>query len=341
MDIRKPAEWEKQDAVMIAWPHSGTDWSDAMRRIIPVYKSLAQIIASRQILWILCHEESAVKTDLGKTDLSNIRFIKIPFNDTWVRDYGPFVIYEHDMPALLDYQFNGWGGKYEAELDNRVLSVLYERGYFSEHTLYRNRLDFVLEGGAIETDGRGLMMATERSILSSGRNAVCGMETVALRMKNDMGIKKIHWLHNGWMEGDDTDGHIDMFARFADPETICYVRCEDEKDLHFPVLNKMEEEMQDIRGVDDSPFRLLPLPMPEPVYSSTGSRLPASYANFLIMNDAVIMPFYGCRADGEAREVLSEAFPGREITGIDAMPLIEQGGSVHCATMQLPAGVVV
>ncbi len=339
MKIRKPAEWERQQSVMLAWPHVETDWGFNLEKIVPVYQKLVGILAERQPLWILCRKEAEVKSALGKSGRAGIRFIEVPFNDTWVRDYGPFFVYDHDVPVLLDYQFNGWGGRFEAAKDNRVTSRLYEKGCFGGKTAYRNRLDFVLEGGAVETNGMGLMLATKRSILAPGRNAFCGVEAVELRLRNDMGIEKVLWLNNGWLEGDDTDGHIDMLARFCDENTICYVRCENEMDPHFRVLKMMEEELQHLRGIDDKPFRLLPLPLPDPVYNDTGYRLPASYANFLIMNDAVILPMYNCSADETAREILSGAFPGKDIIGIEAGPLIEQGGSVHCATMQLPEGI--
>ncbi len=340
MVIRKPAEWEGQRAVMIAWPHIQTDWGPFMDQVVPVYREMARLISARQPLWILCRDELEAKRDLKMADMNQVRFVEIPFNDTWVRDYGPLIVYEDGDPVLLDYRFNGWGGKFNAELDNRVTSVLYGHGFFDEQVSYRDRLDFVLEGGAVETDGRGLMIATTRSILSPGRNAVCGLETATVRLENDLGLRKVDWLHNGRLEGDDTDGHIDMLARFCDAHTLCYVRCDDKRDPHYSGLKKMEEELKGLKNVEDEPFRLLPLPLPDPVYSAKGIRLPASYANFLIMNEAVLMPVYGCRADEAAREVLSEAFRGREILTVNARPLIMQGGSVHCATLQFPEGVL-
>lgn len=338
--IRKPAEWERQGAVMIAWPDMHTDWRDSLDEIVPVYRSLAAAIAERQPLLVLCSDCGEVQRSIGKADLSNIRFTACPFDDTWTRDYGPFVVFEDGKPVLLDYRFNGWGGKFTSGLDNSVTEVLYEAGYFTSQTAYRNRLDFVLEGGSLETDGKGLVMATTRSILSPGRNAFCGMETVEERLKNDLGAKKIQWLHHGGLTGDGTDGHIDMLARFCNEKTICYVGCDDVRDEHFEDLGRMEEELKSVRAVNGQPFRMLRLPMAGPVFDAKGNRLPASYANFLILNEAVLMPFYGGKADELAEEVLSEAFPGREMLGIDARPLIMQGGSIHCATIQFPEGVL-
>lgn len=339
-EIRKPAEWEQQGAIMIAWPHTQTDWQSALDEIVPVYKMLVLSIAERQPLLIICHNEEEVKRQLDKVNIANVRFIETSFNDTWTRDYGPFFIYENEKPVLLDYQFNGWGGKYNAELDNSVTLRLYEQRCFSIKTRYRNRLDFVLEGGSVETDGQGLMMATKSSVLSPGRNAFCGMETVEVRLRNDMGIKKVFWLYNGRLEGDDTDGHIDMLARFCDEKTICYVRCHDENDVHYEELLHMEEELKSLTTINGESFRLVPLPMTKAILDEKGKRLPASYANFLIMNEAILMPLYGGRADSKARDILSEIFPGRDIIGINALPLIKQGGSLHCATLQVPKGVL-
>jgi len=339
LSIHFPAEWASQSAVLMTFPHSDTDWKDNLDEVIPCFASIAKEIIRREKLIVVCRSIEEVKQALGKADYERIIFREIPSNDTWARDHGPISIFVNDVPYLLDFTFNGWGLKFPANHDNRITRRLYAGNAFSPETVYQNMLHIVLEGGSIDTDGEGTILTTARCLLSENRNDYKSKEEIADYLSLIFGAKRILWLNHGYLAGDDTDSHIDTLARFCDPETIAYVQCTDPDDEHFEELTSMEKELRNFKTPEGKPYRLIPLPMPEPIYFE-GERLPATYANFLIINDAVLLPFYNSPADETAKQRLSEAFPDREIIGIDCRPLIKQHGSLHCVTMQLPAGFV-
>jgi len=229
--------------------------------------------------------------------------------------------------------------KFPANHDNQITRQLYESKVFSSETVYQNMLHIVLEGGSIETDGEGTILTTSRCLLSANRNDYKSRAEIADYLSMIFGAKRVLWLNHGYLAGDDTDSHIDTLARFCDSETIAYVQCTDSNDEHFEELSNMENELGKFKTLAGKPYRLISLPMAEPVYYE-GERLPATYANFLIINGAVLLPFYNSLLDEIAKQQLQKAFPDREIIGIDCRPLIKQHGSLHCVTMQLPAGFV-
>jgi agmatine/peptidylarginine deiminase len=239
---------------------------------------------------------------------------------------------------LLDFTFDGWDGKHAAARDNQVSRILFDAGVFNVSDLDKHSL--VLEGGSIDTDGCGTLLTTTRCLLETSRNP--GMNRGALEacFHKALGIERILWLDHGMLRGDDTDGHVDMLARFCTPDVIAYLQCTDPADEHYDELGAMERQLRDFVTPEGVPYTLCPLPMPQPVYSEDGERLPASYANFLVINDAVLVPVYNDPADKQVLSVLQECFPGREIVAINCLPLIQQYGSLHCATMQLPEGVL-
>ena len=198
----------------------------------------------------------------------------------------------------------------------------------------------MLEGGAIDTDGFGSLLTTTRCLLESARNPE--MDKVALEtcFHEVLGIERILWIDHGMLLGDDTDGHVDMLARFCSPHDIAYLQCTDPGDAHYGELSSMEQQLRSFLAHDGTPYTLHPLPMPGAVYSDAGERLPASYANFLIINHAVLVPVYDDPADQQSLGVLQRCFPDREIIAINCLPLIQQYGSLHCATTQLPEGVL-
>ncbi|HFC03764.1 MAG TPA: agmatine deiminase family protein, partial [Nitratifractor salsuginis] len=264
----------------------------------------------------------------------NLVFIEADYNDTWTRDYGPLSAEEDRNPLLLDFIFNGWGGKYEASLDNAVNRTLHQKGYFG--TTPMRSIDYVLEGGSVESDGAGTILTTSRCLLNPNRNGETSKEDVEKILSDTLGAKRVLWLDHGYLAGDDTDGHIDTLARFCDPETLAYVRCEDPEDEHYEELKRMEEQLQSFRTAEGAPYRLVPLPMPPAIRDEEGRRLPATYANFLITNKALLYPTYDSRStDRLAGEIFKELFPGREIIPIPCSRLITQGGSLHCSTMQI------
>jgi agmatine deiminase len=241
-------------------------------------------------------------------------------------------------PTLLDYEFNGWGGKYAYALDNLITRRLHTQGAFGAAPL--ETVNLILEGGSIEVDGQGTLLTTARCLLAPTRNHGRTRAQIETTLAEQLGITRFLWLEHGYLAGDDTDSHIDTLARLCDANTIAYVTCDDPADEHYAELQAMEKELQAFRTAAGQPYRLVPLPWPRARYDDGGARMPATYANFLIINDAVLVPTYDDPADQIALERLRDCFPGRTVIGIDCLPLIYQHGSLHCVTMQIPAGVL-
>ncbi len=338
MAIQLPPEWIPQCGVMLTWPHEDTDWNYILEDVTRCYINIAHEIAKRERLLIVCHDEKQVRTLLSDIE-DRILFRQIDTNDTWARDHGPITVYVDGQPCLFDFQFNGWGLKFAANLDNQITRNLYASDLFSANTGYFNFLHYVLEGGSIESDGCGTLLTTKECLLSKNRNEHLQQEEIEAFLKDIFGLKRILWLNHGWLAGDDTDSHIDTLARFCGEDTIAYVQCTDKNDEHYEELKAMEEELKTFTMEDGSAYSLVPLPMPEARYEDD-FRLPATYANFLIINGAVLVPTYQCQEDKVALERLQKAFPNHEVVGIDCTPLIRQHGSLHCVTMQLPLGVL-
>lgn len=325
-------EWAPQQFVQLTWPHEGTDWADMIDEVNRCFVEIARCISQYEKLLIVCHDRNQVKKQLEELDSTEIFFVELPSNDTWARDHGGITVFENGKRTIYDFAFNGWGRKFEAELDNQLTGALYRKGVFGPATVYRDCLDFVLEGGSIESDGEGTLLTTTSCLLSDNRNDL-SKEEIESELKSYFGLERVLWLHHGYLKGDDTDGHIDTLARFCSPDTIAYVRCDDESDEHYETLKKMEAELSGFTRLDGKPYNLVPLPMADAVYEK-GERLPATYANFLIVNGAVLLPCYGSPKDEIALQQLKQVFPKREITGINCLPLIKQHGSLHCVTMQ-------
>ncbi|MFQ5468954.1 MAG: agmatine/peptidylarginine deiminase [Gammaproteobacteria bacterium] len=340
---RLPAEWEKQDGIILTWPHQYNDWQSSLPLVEKVFAEIAYHAAHRQSVLINCWNESHANhikeiLHLKSTNLSNVQFTVTPSNDTWARDHGPVTILEDHSPILLDFQFNGWGGKHEFTLDNSITLNMQKAGIFGNSEL--NRIDFILEGGSIDSDGLGTLLTTRDCLLSDSRNSDLNKDQIETRLKFLLGIERFLWIENGYLAGDDTDNHIDMLARFCNSNTIAYSACSNNLDEHYFALKAMESELVNFRTTDNQPYQLVPLPIPAAIANAAGDRLPASYANFLIINNAVLLPHYNVPEDIIAHKNLESCFPEREIIGIDCRPLIEQYGSLHCVTMQLPAGIL-
>ena len=336
--LRFPAEWEPQSAVLLAWPHAGTDWADRLAAVEATFVELVAAIArfERAIVCVADVRVEARARDLlaPRADLSRVRFVQLPYDDTWLRDSGPITLRNRDGFQLLDFHFTAWGGKFEAGLDDQLVSALSERGVFG--TTPRERIDFALEGGGIETDGAGTLLSTWRCLHE--RHPGLNRVEITSRLQQWLRQDRTLWLEHGYLEGDDTDAHIDTLARFAAPDAIVYQGCDDPSDPHFPELQAMAAELAAFTQANGQPYRLFELPWAKPIMDE-GRRLAASYANFLIVNGAVLAPTYGDPADAAALAVLGRAFPGREIVGVPCRPLIWQNGSLHCLTMQLPEGL--
>lgn len=330
-----PSEWEEQSAIQLTWPHAGTDWAYMLEEVTECFKQLAKEIAKRQPLIIVTPEPEVVKEQLE--DLTNISFFTCPTNDTWARDHAFITLLSAEGPQLLDFRFNGWGQKFASNLDNQICRRMAEK-YLLNGT-YHCKLNFVLEGGSIESDGCGTLLTTTECLTAPNRNEPLTQAEIDAYLKDVFHLKQIIWLNHGYLAGDDTDSHVDTLARLCPMDTIVYVQCLDKEDEHYEELCLMEEELKLARTLEGKPFRLLPLPMADAVIEE-GERLPATYANFLIMNKAVLYPTYNQpENDQKAAQVLQEAFPTREIVGVDCRALIKQHGSLHCVTMQFPKDV--
>lgn len=331
--IYLPAEWAEQEFVQLTWPHAQTDWAYMLDEVNNCFIAIAKEIAQREKLLIVTPEPDEIRKLLNDADLSKIHFVSMPTNDTWARDHGGITVFEDGRPVVCDFTFNGWGMKFAANFDNQITVQLFAQGVFEGYA-YKNCLKFVLEGGSIESDGKGTLLTTAECLLSDNRNNL-SREEVEIRLKQYFGVDQVLWLNHGYLAGDDTDSHVDTLARLCPNDVITYVQCDDEADEHYDELKKMEKELVDFRTLDGKPFHLIPLPMADAVFVD-GERLPATYANFLIMNKAVLVPVYHSPKDNMALQQLQKAFPGREVIGIDCNALIKQHGSLHCVTMQYP-----
>ncbi|MDR3327349.1 MAG: agmatine deiminase family protein [Prevotellaceae bacterium] len=329
-----PAEWAEQEFVQITFPHHQTDWSEMLDEACLCFAQIIENIACRQNVLVVCADIFEAKKYIANCNEKNIQFAEIPSNDTWARDHAAITIFENSRPTLLDFTFNGWGLKFAANLDNLITEKLYKKGCFPKNFNYKECRNFVFEGGSIESDGQGTIMTTEKCLLSDNRNYLTKRE-IEDKFKEYFGAKRVLWLKNGYIAGDDTDSHIDTLVRFSDCNTIIYVKCEDEKDEHFAELKAMEKELQVLKTDMALPYRLIALPMADAVYEN-GERLPATYANFLIINEAVLLPTYNSPKDEIAAKCMQTAFPTRQIIKINCLPLIKQHGSLHCVTMQFP-----
>ena len=345
-----PSEWHKQVAVQLTWPHAKTDWAPYLEDIVRMEVRMADEITKREELVIATPEKDAVKellsTQLTEQQLSRVRIVEMPTDDTWARDHGAITLLpriedgeKKGKNILLDFCFNGWGKKFPADNDNRITQNLNSSGVFENYYEYvmRDHLGFVLEGGSIESDGKGTVFTTSQCLMAPNRNQPLTKKEIEEYLKKTLCAEQIVWLDYGNLIGDDTDGHIDTIVRIAPNDTILYVKCEDKNDEQFDDFNALENQLQNLRTKEGKPYRLLPLPMPKAMYDD-GDRLPATYANFLIINGAVLVPTYNQPyLDKKAMDIILTAFPDREIIGIDAQVAVRQHGSLHCLTMQFPA----
>lgn len=333
---RLPAEWEPQSAVQLTFPHADSDWADMLDEVLPCFVQIAETISRFQKVLIVCQNARETLPLLKGAVQENLILTEIPSNDTWTRDHGGITILENDQPVVLDFMFNGWGLKFPADCDNRITRALWEQKLLRGEHRY---IGMVLEGGGIESDGQGTLLATEETLLSPNRNPHLSKTQTEAFLKDIFGLERVLWLPEGFLAGDDTDSHIDTLARFCSPDTMAYVSCDVPEDEHFAALSAMQRSLENMRTHSGQPYRLIRLPWPDACHAADGHRLPATYANFLIINGAVLVPTYRVRQDAEALEILAGVFPDREIIGIDCRPLIEQHGSLHCITMQYPMGV--
>jgi agmatine/peptidylarginine deiminase len=336
--FRLPAEWEPQDGVLLAWPHADTDWAPRLERVEATCVALIAAISRRERV-VLCVADTAVRARAGQAlrgagaQGEKVHFVSVEYDDTWLRDSGPITLADDKRFRLTDFRFTGWGGKFGASRDDALIGNLIVRDVFApaEHV----RVDWALEGGAIESDGKGTILTTWRCLHQ--RHPEQSREEMSQLLRDKLGAQRVLWLEHGYLQGDDTDAHIDTLARFAPDGAIVFQACDDASDAHYDELARMGEELAALRTIDGRPYRLHALPWARPMLDD-GRRLAASYANYLIVDGAVLVPAYDDAADAQAARIIGAAHPGREIVPIPCRPLIWQNGSLHCMTMQLPRG---
>lgn len=316
-DNRYPAEFEEQSFIQIIFPHKESDWVEYLYEAEQTFVAIIEAIARFEPCLIICDDIEYVKNFF--TSHTNLYFLEYQTDDTWARDCSTITVLENAKTKLLDFTFNGWGGKFDATRDNAM----------SSHISSCQSIDFILEGGAIESNGEGFLLTTSQCLKNPNRNPNRDIESI---LKKTLHVKEIIWLDHGYLAGDDTDSHIDTLARFINPDTIMYLTCKNRDDEHYEALLAMEKELQ------ETAFNLIALPMTEPIYYKK-ERLPASYANFLMINGAVLVPTYNDIHDEEAIEIFKKSFPEREIIALDCSVLIRQHGSLHCITMHYPKAV--
>ena len=388
--LRFPAEWERQWGVQLTWPHEDTDWEPYLKEITATYIEMAKAITRYEMLLVVAPDIESVRQQLSDAavDIQKVVFHPCPTDDTWARDHGFITLKRKEERderrekrgerreatfeegggvRVLDFQFNGWGDKFEAKKDNAINHRLFPTisSLLTSHSSlprYEDHLDFVLEGGSIESDGRGTLFTTSGCLLAPHRNQPLTKAEIERELKSRLHVERVIWIDYGHIEGDDTDGHIDTLVRIAPNDTLLYIGCDDPSDPHYEDLKKMEHQLMTFRTQEGKSYRLLKLPMPDPIYEirgerreergeikgneergkrreERGERLPATYANFLVINGAVLVPTYGQPdKDEKAIRLIQEAFPDRQMIPIDSRVIIRQHGSIHCCTMQFPEG---
>lgn len=335
--MRMPAEWENPERILLAFPSKETDWAYILNEATDQFIRLLEALAwGGEKILLLAAEDTPEKAIRLVEENGGTVVKTVEFNDTWTRDYGPLTIAENGTLKELDFGFNGWGLKFAADKDNMVNLRLTQGGY-RDIANYSNNRDFELEGGSIETDGKGTILTTSRCLCSPNRNGGKSKEEIEKILKARLGAERVLWLDHGFLAGDDTDSHIDTLARMAPNDTIIYTETpEDQNDIHFQELLKMENQLKNLRTKEGEPYRLQALPFPDPIFDENGERLPATYANYLVTGSNLYVPSYGQpEKDREAISKISEIFPDHKVWGVDCRTLIKQHGSLHCSTMQL------
>lgn len=330
-----PAEWEVDGDILMAWPHADTDWADMLDEVQECYINIIRsIVASgRRVLLLVPPGCSDSRFESFPSDL----LIRVDYltNDTWTRDYGPISFGDG---SYADFQFNGWGLKFASDRDNLATIHLRDSGLLGGNC--EPHLDFVLEGGGIESDGRGTILTTSECIMSVNRNGGRFNPLLRQQLSDSLRAERVLYVDHGYLAGDDTDSHIDTLARLAPNDTILYVECQNTSDEHYIELAKMREDLEKLRTADGLPYTLIGLPMPDPIYDEDGQRLPATYANFLVTPDALFLPVYGQQANDKLAEQIVRIAFDMPVYTIDCRALIKQHGSLHCATMQIPKQLI-
>jgi len=316
VQIRLPAEWEKQKSIMVVFPTTHKDWQHSIKEIQKSYIGFIKAISRFQTCVVICNNKKIL--DRYFDSYENIEIHQIETNDTWIRDFGAINVFIGNKLKYYNFKFNAWGDKFESALDDKFNKIFFKKELID--------IDFILEGGSIDSNGNGVMLSTAKCIFNQNRNSTCKEKEVVEKIEKLFGLKELIVLKHGALIGDDTDSHIDTLARFIDKNSIVYTKCYDKNDIHYEELLKMEKELQ------KTDFRLIPLPLPNPkIYQ--GERLPATYINFVFINGAVIVPTYNDQNDAKVIDIFKKELPNREILAIDSSIFIREHGSLHCSSI--------
>ena len=337
-----PAEWQRHTATWLAWPHNRDTWPHQLAEVQAIYGQIIAALHGHEIVKLLVNDADMAAQALyvlqeQRVPTEHVKLHHYPTADAWLRDSGPtFLTATTDATpclALVDWQFNAWGGKYpELRVDDALpgwLANVYGLPYY--------RPNIVLEGGSIDVNGRGSCLTTEQCLLHPNRNPHLQRAELERYLQDYLGVRHVIWLGEG-IAGDDTDGHVDDIVRFVDPTTVVCALTDDPHDVNYAILQDNYHRLQTATDQDGQPLRVVPLPLPHPVLAEH-QPLPASYANFYIANGVVLVPTYDCPQDQQALELLQTLFPQRRIIGIPCTPLVWGLGAIHCITQQQPAGM--
>ncbi len=340
-DIHWLAEWETQSAVMLTWPHDSGDWGDDLTGAESDFTSIVSVLARYVRVLLVCRDKMHLG-DIKQCLLGHhipqdpIVWAIAPSDDIWTRDYGPLSIYTRSGPKLIDFEFDGWGGKYPAKKDNAINSQLQALGVLRAPMAH---VSCVLEGGAVDSDGLGSILAGERCLIESQRNPGWTREDYERLFSEKLGTTRVLWISHGMLPGDDTDGHVDTLARFISPDTIVYQAPSNV----FPSsvndeLQWLANQLGNLRTFDGKSYRLVALPCAEGQCRNDDGWRPAGYVNFLFTNQALLIPAYGATEDEQAKTIFTELCPEHNVHSVSCSTLIRQGGSLHCAAMPIGKG---
>ncbi len=346
LGFRLPAEWEPHEATWLGWPHNLTDWPGKFAPIPWVYGEIVRLLVGGETVRILAeskrHEARAARVlrRVG-VDFGRVEFFQVPTNRGWTRDFGPIFVRREASPpevAIVKFRFNGWAKYPDWEKDNRVAERCARAlGCRLFHACAGER-EFVLEGGALDVNGRGTLLTTEECLLDEkvqARNPGLGRKEIEQALRSYLGVTNVLWLGRG-IAADDTHGHIDDLCRFVGTRTVVLCREDDPSDPNYRPLEENRERLESLRLEDGSRLEVVMLPMPAPLYLD-GQRLPASYANFYIANEAVLVPTFNDPNDRVALGTLADLFPDRKVVGIHAVDLVWGLGTLHCLSREQPA----
>ncbi len=346
--LRMPAEWEPHAATLLTWPHDGQHWPGWFEGVPAIWARITKELTAGEDVHIVTHDEQveeSAKRELNAldVDMKRVHLHRIPSDFPWARDHGPIVIKNAKGERIfLDFEFNAWGDQWPHDLDDRIPTLLAKRLKVKSVPV-----SMVLEGGSIDVNGKGTLMTTEDCLLNPDRNPGLTKAEIEQNLKDHLGITNVLWLGKGIM-GDDTSGHVDDLARFVGPSTVVTIILEDKKDPDYPALKENLDRLHAMKDQDGQPLKIITIPQPKPVLikghapskdkplPEEGFRIPASYANFYIANECVLLPVFGDPNDQKAIDVLTTCFPTRRIVPIDSRHLTWGFGSFHCVTQQIP-----